>query len=69
MKWQDRNSSTAATAEMHCKHKSVIKNNIDITELFHDHWDNIILVHECMTIKAVLVDYGEKTSIFSKIHQ
>lgn len=71
MMWHDWNSITAATAEMHCKltvWNTVCDNTPILTLLnsvFDDHCDNINVVHECMTIKAVCVDYGEKTFLFS----
>lgn len=68
MKWQDWNSITAATAEMHHKPKNTVCDNTTILALlnsvFDDHWDNINLAHECMTINAGWVDYGEN-NLFS----
>lgn len=69
MMWHDWNSITAATAEMHCKLTvwNKVCDNTPILTLLNsdDHCNNINVVHECMTIKAVCVDYGEKTFLFS----
>lgn len=65
MKWRDWNSSTAVTAEMHCKSKnSLWKQYWHNWIVFDDHWDNISLVHECITIKAGCVDYEENNFYF-----